>query len=239
MKTPAPHFFLALLLACSLLPFYAYGDQGVERGSYRGHYGPQIGDVVWTDTGLEGRVEAVFPNGTLSVKIGYSNYTFRSEQLAQRGCFRRLCSGAGVITQTGLNGKINGVFPSGLFSVKIGYANYAFRFDQLASGQPRPPHAPGLRVGDTVWTDTGLQGQVVGLFPNGEVSVKISYANYKFTRQQLAIQGCVHDLCSGDPVVTTTGLKGTVNGVFLGTRLSVKISYAHYAFDYSQLARTR
>ena len=238
-------FLLALLLACAFLPTYAFADHsrhddnGIERGL--DHYGPNIGDTVWTASGLEGRVEAIFPNGILSVKIGYANYNYDRSQLAVQGCFRRLCSGEEVITTSGLQGRINGVFPSGQYSVRIGYANYTYAYDQLASQRPRPPrppHGPGLRVGQVVWTESGLEGTVVGLFPNGTASVKIGYANYQYTRQQLAVQGCVYDLCSGYAVITQSGLRGTVNGAFLGTRLSVKIGYANYVYDYSQLART-
>jgi preprotein translocase subunit YajC len=241
------NFVLALLFVTALLPFTAYadfpqsGDNGIERGVDRGFYGPQIGETVWTNAGLEGVVEAIFPNGLLSVKIGYANYNYQREQLASRGCFRRLCSGADVITTNGLEGRINGVFPSGAFSVRIGYANYTYAFEQLASQRPRPPrppHGPGLRVGEVVWTNAGLEGTVVGIFPSGEASVKIGYANYKYSRQQLAVRGCVYDLCSGYNVITQNGLRGTVNGAFLGTQLSVKIGYANYTYDYSQLART-
>lgn len=238
---------LALWLACALLPAYAFADGfghgrdgGVERGFTP--YGPNIGDTVWTSAGLEGRVEAIFPNGMLSVKIGYANYNYDRSQLAVQGCFRRLCSGEEVITTSGLNGTINGVFPNGQLSVRIGYANYTYQYEQLASQRPRPPHGPqpgpGLRVGEPVWTDSGLEGTVVGLFPNGSVSVKIGYANYQYQRQQLAVRGCVYDLCTGYNVITQNGLKGTVNGAFYGTKLSVKIGYANYAYEYSQLART-
>ncbi len=232
-------FILAVLLASSLLPFTAFADRFDRPG--RPGYGPRPGAAVWTESGLEGRVEAVFPDGRISVKINYTNYTFQRHQLASQGCFRGLCSGSDVITTSGLRGRVNGVFPAGSYSVKINYSNYQFRFEDLASANPRPDPGPypGLRVGATVWTRSGLEGKVAGLFPSGEVSVTINYTQYKFGQYDLAQVGCVYDLCSGDSVITQSGLRGVVNGAFPDNKVSVKINYSSYQFDYSQLARTR
>lgn len=205
------------------------------------------GETVWTTGGSEGVVQAIFPDGRVSVRIGYNNYTMSRDQLATRGCYRNLCSNQQVVTTGGSQGEINGIFQSGMYSVKIGYNNYMLAYDQLASTSPYPPpppdhppyYPPGLRVGEVVWTTGGSEGQVIALFPNGDASVKIGYTNYRMGRSTLAVRGCVRRLCSGDNVITTGGSRGTVNGVFVDNRLSVRIGYSNYVFNYSQLAKTR
>lgn len=233
------NLFTAVLLVASLLPFTAFADRFDGRpGHGRPGYGPRPGETVWTDAGLEGQVEAIFPDGRLSVKIGYASYQYQRAQLAVRGCSRGLCSGSEVITTNGLKGSINGIYPSGVYSVRIGYANYQYRFEDLANSNPYNP-GYGLQMGQVVWTEAGLEGRVAALFPNGDVSVTIGYAQYKYSSQVLGYEGCVYNLCSGNNVITNNGLKGTVNGVYPSGKLSVKIGYANYQFDFSQLARTR
>lgn|GEM_PF-6790002 len=236
------NLFTAVLLVAALLPFTAFADRFDGRpGHGRPGYGPRPGEVVWTESGLEGRVEAVFPDGRLSVKINYSNYMYQRHQLATRGCMSGLCSEAQVITTSGLRGTVNGVFYDGRFSVKINYSNYVYRFEDLASQNPpyNPGPYPGLQIGATVWTRSGLEGKVAGVFPSGEVSVTINYSLYKYSQYDLAQVGCVYNLCSGNNVLTQSGLRGTVNGVFSDSKVSVKINYSNYIYDYSQLARTR
>src|SRR5689334_15067903 len=123
--------FLAILLAATLLPFTALADHFDGRPGHIGRpgYGPRPGDMVWTESGLEGRVEAIFSDGRISVKINYTNYVYQRYQLATRGCSRSLCSGQNVITLSGLRGNLNGVYPDGRYSVKINYANYVYRFE--------------------------------------------------------------------------------------------------------------
>ena len=226
----------ALLLAAALLPFTAFAD-----GFGRPGWGPRPGETVWTESGLEGQVEAVFPDGRISVKINYSHYLYQRYQLATRGCSRSLCSGQDVITTSGLRGNLNGVFLDGRYSVRINYSNYVYRFEDLASQNPpyNPGPYPGLQIGSTVWTRSGLEGRVAGIFPTGEVSVTINYSQYRYSQYDLAQVGCVYHLCSGNHVLTRSGLRGVVNGVFPDSRISVKINYSNYQYDYSQLARTR
>ncbi len=242
--------FATLLLAATLLPFSASADQFDGRPGFPGRPGrpghpgrPDFGgcrpgETVWTASGLEGVVEAVFPDGRVSVKINYSNYMYDRSQLASRGCSYGVCSGQNVITSSGLRGVVNGTFMDGRVSVKINYSNYVYNVQDLASDNPYNP-APGLRIGATVWTRSGLEGKVAGVFPNGDVSVTINYSNYKYGQYDLAQVGCIYNLCSGNSVITQSGLRGVVNGVFADSRVSVKINYSNYQYDYSQLARTR
>jgi preprotein translocase subunit YajC len=208
-------------------------------GFAQAQYPPRPGDTVWTNNGLEGTVNAYFPTGMVSVRIGYADYNYRQDQLATRGCLANLCSGQQVTTDRGLEGTVNGVFPDyRTLSVRIGYANYTYDYSQLASTIPGYPNG-GLQVGQTVWTDRGLEGTVGGIFPDQRVSVRIGYANYTMNRMELAIEGCGYNLCSGDQVITTAGLRGAINGVFMDGQFSVRIGYANYRYPYSQLARSR
>lgn len=248
------NFFLSmfLVLACSpaALADFEFGPAPnvpppPPSFGYPFHHNPGDGDcepgqTVWTSSGSEGQIQAAFPNGQVSVKIGYGNYTMDRSQLAVRGCSRGLCSDDSVVTSSGSQGTINGVFQNGTFSVKIGYGNYQLDRSQLASTRPDPYSPPGLiQVGQEIWTSSGSEGTVAGLFPNGTISVKIGYGLYQLDRSQLAVQGCLGNLCSNDSVITSSGSRGTVNGIFPDNRtVSVKIGYGNYQLDYSQLAKT-
>ena len=197
-----------------------------------------VGDTVWTESGLQGEVIAVFPGRSgVSVRINYSNYNYDESQLAVRGCYYNLCSGAAVITGSGLNGKINGVYPSGSLSVEINYSNYVYSYYDLASTDS---NAYGnLPTGETVWTKSGLEGRIAGIFPSGEYVVTINYSNYKYTRNDLATRGRLGQLSSGDRVVTRNGLEGKVQGFFSDNGVLVEINYSNYVYSYYDLARTR
>lgn len=200
------------------------------------------GGIAWTDTGMEVRVQAVFPNGQVSVVYNNVNFTFNQDQLASPGCWEGLCSGQPVVTTTGMSATVNGFFPNGRVSVKYNGVNFAFDRSELASSVPQDPYCPpygGIRVGDRVYTRTGLTAQVGGIFPNGQIDVIYNTVHFRFDRSEIATQGCLGNLCTGNTVITRTGLRAQVNGFFPDNRtVSVVYNTVNFQFDYNDLAKT-
>ncbi len=218
--------FLLFVLFILLAPWSSARADGLYPGA-----------TVWTEGGSRGTVEAIFPDGMISVKIGFSNYQYNQNQLAVVGCYRRMCSEDKVITNGGSVGIVNGVFPRGKFSIRIGFSNYTYSYEHLANGS-RNPRRGDLLIGDTVWTKGGSQGSVNGFFPDQTVSVRIGFSNYQYPRQDLAAQGCCGEICNGDSVITRGGSRGSVNGVFPSCEVSVKIGFSNYVYAYGDLGKT-
>lgn len=162
-------------------------DHRDHESFYSRYNYPRVGDQVWTSNGSEGEVLGIYRDGSVSVRINYSNYNYSIENIATRNCIsRETCTGS------------------------------------------------------TVWTTNGSEGRLNGTFINGDVSVKINYSNYKYSIDNVAIEGCVADFCSRDRVVTRNGSEGVINGVFFDRRrVSVKINYSNYTYDIDNLANTR
>lgn len=201
------------------------------------------GDSATTRTGSQGEILGVFPSGDVAIKVGYSALKFARANIAIEGCVGSICSGDQVTTRTGSSGTVNGIFENGDISVKIGYSNLTFKFKDVSSSY-NPPYPNGNSinrlpsVGETVFTSTGSQGEVAGVFANGDISVKIGYSNLTFNRENIAVSGCHRRLCSNDSVVTRTGSSGTLNGFFVDGSVSVKIGYSNLKFPYDSVARS-
>lgn len=202
------------------------------------------GTTVFTRDNLSGRLNGTFPNGNVSITVGYSVYNYNYYDIAQGVCSRDLCPGARVTTNDNLSGTVNGFFPNGDVSIRVGYSNYVYAFQNVGGDRPsyppyNPPYGDDIRVNDPVWTRDNLAGTVAGVFPNGNISVKVGYSLYNYVRRDIATRGCMGQVCSGEGVVTSDGLRGTVNGVFQDGNVSIRVGYSNYVYYYTQLARSR
>jgi preprotein translocase subunit YajC len=200
------------------------------------------GETAWTDSGMQVRINAVFPNGQVNVVYNSVNFTFDRSQLAVRGCSAGICSGESAVTTSGMNVVVNGVFPNGDFSVVYNSVNFRFSRNDLApteQGFPAPPTDPSLRLGDTVYTRSGMTAILSAVFANGQVNVVYNTVNFQMARADIATRGCIGNLCSGDSVVTRSGMNAIVNGFFNdGRTVSVVYNTVNFTFDYNDLAKT-
>jgi hypothetical protein len=145
---------------------------------------PVPGVIVYTSDGYVGKVNGTFGNGTLSIKIGSSNYNYNIYNIATRGCWAEACTDHVVFTRDLYTAIINGFFPKGAFSVRIGSSKYQYSSDRIA----RNGCTQNGRIcsGQQVATIDGYNAVVNGIFPDGHISVKIGSANYNYAESKLA-----------------------------------------------------
>ncbi|MGZ3659307.1 MAG: hypothetical protein ACXVB9_02180 [Bdellovibrionota bacterium] len=237
-------FFFTLILTLVSLPVFADGfPPRPPRPTFGQGDFLRPGDIVWTESGMQAQVQAVFPNGQVSVLFNNVAFNYARSQLAVRGCQRGLCTGTPVVTTSGMNAVVNGFFQNGDVSVVFNTVNFRYPAAELASQRPPfrpdPPQFGEIRLGDAVWTESGMQGQVSGLFPDGRVNVVYNSVNFQYQRAQLATRGCLGNLCSGDAVVNRSGMRAVVNGFFNDNqRVSVVFNSVNFVYNYNDLAKT-
>jgi len=202
----------------------------------------RAGDEVMTSGGSIGTVNGVFGDRDISVRIGYSNYTFSRDQVAGGGCSSGACTGDQVYTSGGSVGKVVGIFPNGDTGLLIGYSGYRMtRANVAIKGCFRH-----ICSDDNVTTRGGSSGVVAGVFPSGEFSVLIGYTYYKLSADNLASErpprpprpdsSTNRMPVTGEKVFTTGGSEGVIVGVFNRDEFSVRIGYTNYTLKRSVLA---
>ncbi len=117
---------------------YAYRDLAPANPSPPPppHNGPAFNEVVWTPTGVEGRVAGFYGNGDVDVQVGYTVYRYALFELARKGCVANLCTGQAVRIPNGSRGFINGFFPNSDAIVDLGYTNARFSYYELSPTYP-------------------------------------------------------------------------------------------------------
>lgn len=223
--------FAALLLSASS----AFAQYGHGRSDLR------VGETVYTRSGSQtGTVRAIFPNGDVSVQLGYVSLVVKRDDLATEGCGSsatgRLCTGDTVYNASAMEGTVKGFFRNGDVIAQFGYVMLVVNPDSLATQNTRGR----LQIGTTVYTRAGQSGTVKGVFGDGKVSVQVGYVQLSYSPDDLAVEGCQRNLCSGQNVINRAGQQGVVLGVFRnGREVVVKYGYVSLVAQSADLARTR
>lgn len=106
-----------------------------KRPSYPSHDPfrmPSPGEAAFTNDGYSATLSGVFADGSVSVKIGSSNYKYSRENIALTGCYGVFCSNDQAVTDDGYNVTVNGFFMNGDLSVRIGSSNYRYSYNRVA-----------------------------------------------------------------------------------------------------------
>lgn len=158
-----------------------------------------------------------------------------------RRCPDSLCTGDEVATVTGYAGVVAGLFPDGRVSVHLrGYdtQNYTYSRNDLAV-----THGCNAQscVGDPVTVADNRAGKLVGIFPDGRLSVRVSGYERFGTYVPGSVAGvrrCSAGLCADSRIATLTGYAGVVVGVFEGGGVAVRFDGydSLYTYTRAQLA---